>query len=100
MHQLILRGWRPPKQMPPKGLGTLVESIEDIEKWDRTLKLTAHELRVLQLMSDGYTAQQIADILQVGLETSKSATKAVRRKLGARNTPHAIAMAMREGIIE
>lgn len=60
--------------------------------------LTAHETRVLELVANGLTHQQIADQLVM---TAKGVTPTVNRairKLGAHNAPHAIHLAYQAGI--
>jgi DNA-binding CsgD family transcriptional regulator len=62
--------------------------------------LTAHELRVLELVSLGRTHQQIADELVM---TTKGVTPTVNRairKLGATNAPHAVLLACRAGLLD
>ncbi|MFJ7895946.1 response regulator transcription factor [Streptomyces anthocyanicus] len=63
------------------------------------MNLTDHELRVLRLVSQGRTHQEIADELTM---TAKGVTPTVNRairKLGARNAPHAIHLAYQAGIL-
>lgn len=62
--------------------------------------LTDHELRVLGLISLGYTHQEIAGELVM---TAKGVTPTVNRavkKLGASNAPHAVLLACRAGILD
>jgi len=62
--------------------------------------LTAHELRVLELVSLGRTHQEIAAELTL---TPKGVTPTVSRairKLGARNAPHAVLLACRAGLLD
>lgn len=63
------------------------------------MRLTDHELRVLRLVSQGRTHQEIADELVM---TAKGVTPTVNRairKLGARNAPHAVHLAYQAGIL-
>jgi len=64
------------------------------------MKVTPAELRVLELAAEGLREKQIAAVLHYSTETVKSYGKQARRKLGARNTAHAVAIAYRAGLLE
>lgn len=100
IHQLILRGWRPPRQMPDPALPRLLDTIYTTPNHGQTLNLAPSELRVMKLTAEGLTAGQIAEKSHLAPETVKQQQKNARRKLGARNTVHAVVIAMREGVIE
>jgi DNA-binding CsgD family transcriptional regulator len=57
------------------------------------------ELRYLSMVANGYTSREIARILGKSEETVKSALKSVRKKLDAKNTPNAVWIAIRKGLI-
>ena len=61
--------------------------------------LTAAELRVVESMSHGLTAQMAGELLAVSPETVKSQLQAARFRLRAKNTTHAVANALRQGLI-
>jgi LuxR family transcriptional regulator, quorum-sensing system regulator BjaR1 len=61
--------------------------------------LTQRELSVLKIASEGRTADEIAGALGLGMETVRSHLKKARTKLGARNSAHAVAEAMRQLLI-
>ena len=61
--------------------------------------LTPRETEILDLASYGYTQQQVADILGIGRETVRMFEGTMRRKIGAINRPHAVAIGLRRGII-
>ena len=61
--------------------------------------LTQRELSVLKIASEGRTADEIARTLGLGMETVRSHLKKARTKLGARNSAHAVAEAMRQLLI-
>ena len=56
---------------------------------------TEHELRVLTCLSHGLTLAQAAEVLGVGFETVRTQAKTARLRLGAKNTTHAVATALR-----
>jgi DNA-binding CsgD family transcriptional regulator len=62
-------------------------------------RLTQRELSVLKIASEGRTADEIARALGLGMETVRSHLKKARTKLGARNSAHAVAEAMRQLLI-
>lgn len=55
--------------------------------------LSDRERQVLSLVACGYTKQEIAGILFIGLETVKSHMKHIHSKLGVRTGAQAVAMA-------
>ena len=60
---------------------------------------SATELRTLEAISHGLTYDMAAQVLGCPVETVKSRLKAARYKLGAKNTVHAVAIAVRRGLI-
>jgi DNA-binding NarL/FixJ family response regulator len=62
------------------------------------LGLSQRESEVLALMVTGLTNQAIAARLVVGVETVKSHTRSLYRKLGVGDRAGAVALALREGI--
>jgi DNA-binding NarL/FixJ family response regulator len=68
--------------------------------------LTAHELRVLELMADGCDERDIARKLSaldgsfVSPESVKSMEQRVVSKLRARSRPNAVAIGLRSGLIQ
>lgn len=63
-------------------------------------KLTRRQRQILQLLADGESATAAARDLGVGEETVKTHTKNILVRLGARNRANAIAIALRESLIE
>jgi len=61
--------------------------------------LSEREREVITLVADGYTAQEIADKLFVSLDTVETHKRNVIKKLEASNAAHAVAKAVREGMI-
>jgi DNA-binding CsgD family transcriptional regulator len=101
MVQLIRRGWRPPKQLPPRGMHNLIDDMERVSSFspNSTLNLSAHQVRVLEMMSQGHDQAAIAEIVGTSYQSVKITSKEARRKLGANNSVHAVAIAIREGVI-
>ena len=63
------------------------------------LALTPREAEVLRLAADGATSEEIAAMLFLTEHTVKSHLKRIQGKLGARNRTHAVALALRAGLI-
>ena len=61
--------------------------------------LSERELEVLDAAARGETMEETATRLWLSLETIKSHRRNVIAKLGARNLSHAIALAIRSGIL-
>jgi DNA-binding NarL/FixJ family response regulator len=62
-------------------------------------QLTARELEVLRCLSNGWTEKQVAERLYLSPETVKTHQRTILRKLEARNRTHAVACALRKGLI-
>ncbi|MCL4423142.1 MAG: response regulator transcription factor [Actinobacteria bacterium] len=63
------------------------------------LGLTQRESEVLALMTFGLSNRAIAGRLVIGEETIKSHVGSIYRKLGAKDRAHAVAIALREGVV-
>lgn len=61
--------------------------------------LSSGEARVLAFAAAGYTKDETARFLRVGTETVKSQRTSLQRKLRARNTAHAVAIAASRGLL-
>jgi DNA-binding NarL/FixJ family response regulator len=61
--------------------------------------LTRREVQVLALISGGSTASQIADRLGISVKTVENRKQALFAKLGVQNQSHAVAVAMRTGLL-
>jgi DNA-binding CsgD family transcriptional regulator len=66
----------------------------------RPRPLSAREREILTLIADGLSLAEIAERLTISLATVRTHTANAYRKLGARNRPHAVALALRLGLIE
>jgi DNA-binding NarL/FixJ family response regulator len=62
--------------------------------------LSTKELAVIFLLSHGMDFRKIAGTLFVSPETVDSRINQVRKKLGAKNRTHAVAIALRLGLID
>jgi DNA-binding CsgD family transcriptional regulator len=61
--------------------------------------LTPREVEILQWMSEGMFRNQVAHILGLSLWTVQDHLRAIRAKLRAVNSAHAVAIAIRRGVI-
>lgn len=66
----------------------------------RRAELSPAELAVITAASHGLTAGMAADVLGKQVETIKQQLKHSRLKVGAKNTAHAVAIALRTGLIK
>jgi DNA-binding NarL/FixJ family response regulator len=63
-------------------------------------KLTRRQREILQLLADGESTAATARELGLSEETVKTHTKNILGRLGAKNRPHAVAIALREYLID
>jgi DNA-binding CsgD family transcriptional regulator len=77
---------------------TAAEEATWRQRWAE-LDLTKRELEVLQLIADGEANREIAQQLFIGEETVKSHLRNIFAKLQARSRAHAVAIALRHGLI-
>ena len=81
------------KKVPPEIAAELAEHATDDE-------LSGREIEVLRLIAAGNSNKQIADVLFVAEATIKSRVTNILSKLGASDRAHAVAIALKRGIIE
>lgn len=62
--------------------------------------ITPRETEVIKWIADGKTAWEISTILHLSEHTIRNHIENARRKFDAANTPHLIAAALRQGIIQ
>ena len=62
-------------------------------------RITGTELRILELVAQGLTDKQIAEHEGLSEFTVKSHVRSLFRKLPAKNRPHAVATAVRNGVL-
>ncbi len=63
-------------------------------------RLTRRQRQILQLLADGESTTVAASVLGLSEETVKTHTKNIFTRLGARNRAHAVALGLRQGLIE
>ena len=63
-------------------------------------KLTRRQRQILQLLADGESTSVAAHELDLSEETVKTHTKYALARLGARNRTHAVAIALRESLVD
>ncbi|HEX77851.1 MAG TPA: response regulator transcription factor [Dehalococcoidia bacterium] len=80
--------------------------VEDYQQWtagrekgDPYQRLTDREREVLKLVAEGYTSQEIADLLVISLKTVEGYKTSLMSKLDLRNRTELIKYALRRGII-
>jgi LuxR family quorum sensing-dependent transcriptional regulator len=62
--------------------------------------LTPREREVLVLVAQGKSARAIGEILRISKRTVDEHVQTAVRKLGAANRTHAVAIALRDGIVD
>ena len=69
-------------------------------RFQRRYELTRRELDVLQALADTGSTPGVARVLGIKVETVRKHVKNIHPKLGARNSAHAVALGIRQGMIE
>jgi DNA-binding NarL/FixJ family response regulator len=69
------------------------------EESDRYQSLTSREREVLQLVGEGHTNQEIANLLHLSIKTVQSHRAAVMEKLDLRDVTHLVRYAVRRGLV-
>ena len=94
----ILRAVRAEPEQP---VGFLVSQREGDgnEPFGSSESLTSREIDVLELISTGRTTHQISGDLEISPKTVENHKQRTFRKLGVQNQSHAVAIALRQGII-
>jgi DNA-binding NarL/FixJ family response regulator len=62
--------------------------------------MSARKIQVLQLVADGYRREEIARHMYISLETVKTHLREARWDLRTKTTAQAVAVAMRNGLIQ
>lgn len=89
--------------LPPVLLGEVLRQVErlrrELAEHGSPMALNNREVEVLRLVADGWSTIEIADRIAVSERTVKNAVTSVTTKLKLRNRSHAVAYAVRAGII-
>jgi len=91
--------------LPPHMLGDLLKHLEHLQRevldpiGANSAGLTTREIEVLRLMADGYDTAQIAEKMCYSERSVKHIIQGVTQRLNLRNRPHAVAYAVRAGLI-
>lgn len=91
--------------MPSDLLGRLMQQVNHLH--DRVLGpqgmhlngLSDREIEVLRLVADGHATSEIATLLSYSERTIKNVIQGITMRLNLRNRSHAVAYAMRQGLI-
>lgn len=62
--------------------------------------LTQKQLKVLELQSYGQNMTEISQRLGISVETVKDFVRKIHKNLGVKNSSHAVAQALRLGLLE
>jgi DNA-binding NarL/FixJ family response regulator len=91
--------------VPPDLLGRLLEQVGNLQRHVLSPRgltfsgLTERELRVLRLVADGLDTAEIAHTVNYSERTVKNIIHDVTSRLQLRNRSHAVAWAMRQGLL-
>jgi DNA-binding NarL/FixJ family response regulator len=87
---------------PPAEADPVADARREHPSWPpdtAAAELTGRELNVLRLLAEGYDTAEIAGRLAYSEPTIKNVIQRLFERLKVRNRPHAVAVAMRAGII-
>lgn len=105
LDQAVLAATRGEGAMPPDLLGRLIDQLRGLQRnvlGPRNLTfrgLTDREIQVLRLVADGCDTREIARSLCYSERTVKNVIHDLTNRLHLRNRSHAVAYALREGLI-
>ena len=97
------------KSSPPDTLSQAVEAAIESETFvdpaarrenGSRPELTRRQRQILQLIADGHSTSVAAKMLGLSAETVRTHTKATLARLGARDRAHAVAIGLRNSLIE
>ena len=81
------------------GMAKFVDDILSYFIENRTIRLTAKEQRILQMIAEGHTSEQIAERLYLSLPTIKWYRKRIKVKFEADTTVEVVRKALEQGLI-
>jgi DNA-binding NarL/FixJ family response regulator len=86
--------------LPPDLLGALLEQVKLLRREARPMNcLSPREIEILRLLAEGCGTAEIARKLCYSERTVKNVLHALLSRLNLRNRPHAVAYAVRSGLI-
>ena len=101
------RGWcsrkvqQPHRPAPTSQLGhSLAELTVAVALSDGHPSLSERDEMLLEFLSHGLTEERIGEQLHLSSETVRANIRKVVRSLGARNRAHAVALALKTGVIQ
>ena len=98
MMDALNKSW-PDRDLQEDALFRLAKDINEATSREYE-ELAPMEKRALETISYGVGNDGAAVILGVGVETLKTQLHVARLKLGAKTTTHAVAIALRQGLIQ
>jgi DNA-binding NarL/FixJ family response regulator len=95
------------KSSPPESLAKAVDAAAESEPYvdpaagrSNGNGLTRRQREILQLFADGFSTEDVAKRLERSTETVRTHTKAALSRLHARDRAHAVAIGLRNSLIE
>jgi DNA-binding CsgD family transcriptional regulator len=85
--------------VPADWPGSELEELHDVPQPDLLGPLSTRQVEVLRLVAIGASAPEIADELCISEATVRTHVKNILERLGAKNRAHAVALAMRDGLL-
>lgn len=98
----VRAGWNPPKpdERIVEAIASDMRYVGSRRGWGTaSLALSEIERITLQLIADGYSERQAAELRGVSRDTTHTHLGSIRAKLAARNAAHAVAIGFRQGIL-
>ena len=81
------------------GMAKFVDDFLSYFMENRTIRLTAKEQRILQMIANGHTSPQIAEEMCLSLPTIKWYRKRIKVKFEADTTVEVVRKALEQGLI-
>jgi DNA-binding CsgD family transcriptional regulator len=85
--------------VPADWPGNELEELHDAPQPDLLGPLSTRQVEVLRLVAVGASAPEIADELCISDATVRTHVKNILERLGAKNRAHAVALALRDGLL-
>ena len=98
IHQ-VMQGYRYLSPMISERISEQIANHPNEKLKDPYDQLTNRERTVLQLVAEGYTGQEIADMLTISRRTVENHRANIMRKLGFQNQREIVRYAIRKGIL-